>query len=148
MSHDQHDPGRMCGRDPTGRGNDPPRERVVSLADGDAVLPERAQLIREAGLDLRQRESGPLADVALAEIGVDDHGKAFRGSDDLCRLVGAEKVARVHGVEHVARELACKRARLLATAVIERRICVTLEAAVAIPIRLAVPREDQGRHPG
>jgi len=69
--------------------------------------------------------------------------------NDLGRLAGATQVARVHGSEGRRREQGGQLTRLCATSRVQRRVGVTLESALAIPVGLAVASEqDRRRHVG
>ncbi len=69
-------------------------------------------------------------------------------ADDLGRLARPREVARVDRVERLARELVGKPARLLAAVVGERPVSVPLQAALRVPVGLAVPNEKELRHGG
>ena len=88
-----------------------------------------------------------MTDVAFAEQRVDDHRQALAFGDDLRRFVRAPEIARVDPLERLVDEEFGQRARLLAAPLVQRRIGVSLEATVPVPVGLSVAGEDQGRHP-
>src|SRR5204863_6846940 len=61
-------------------------------------------------------------------------------------LLGAPEIARVDGVERLLGELRREAARLFAPGLVERAVGVALEAPVEIPVRLAVPHEEDPGH--
>ena len=76
---------------------------------------------------------------------IDRH--AVRRGDDLGRLVRAPQVARVDGVERRRRaSCSASAARLLAAGLVQRRVGPALPAALAVPVGLAVPCEEDRRH--
>jgi len=99
-----------------------------------------------AAVDLVPREALPGADVDLAQPGFPPDRQSEPCADDLRRLERAAQVARVDRVRRVVRELLAKALRLSAARIVERRIGMPLEAPVAVPVRLSVSREKEGRH--
>jgi 3-oxoacyl-[acyl-carrier protein] reductase len=100
----------------------------------------------EALLDLRSGESRPRADVDLPQARLGNDRDVVGGSDDLSRLLRAPKIAGVDGVDRGGSELLGELDCLPATGLVERRVRMTLEAAVAIPVRLSVAGEEDRRH--
>ena len=138
-----------CSRDdPPHCCDDPLAELVLRLAGLPAVprLVPRLSPIRVALLDLRPGEALPLADVDLAQLAQRDNVGAEARRDDLRCLARPREVARVDELDRLAGELGRERVRLLASRLVERRVGVALEAPLAVPVRLAVPHEEQLRH--
>ena len=69
-----------------------------------------------------------------------------RRGQNLGRLPRAQQVARVDGRDVLAGQPVGKLARLFAARLVERRVGVPLEAALAVPVRLAVSNEQELRH--
>jgi hypothetical protein len=97
-------------------------------------------------LDLAHGQAFPFPDVDLAQARIDLDAEAMRASDDRGRVARAAQVARVHGRDRLVGERCRERARLLASELIQRPVGVPLPATVAVPVGLAVPRQDQRRH--
>ena len=94
--------------------------------------------IGEALLDLSGRQSFPRSEAPLAQPRIDSDLEAQRRRDDVRRLARPGQVTRVDHVD-AAVELLGERAGLLAAEVVQTRVGAPLPAAVAVPIRLAVP---------
>ena len=109
---------------------------------------QRAKPSRVPLLDLRAREPGPRADVDLLQRRVWTRLEVELVGEDGRGLGCAPQRARVRGREAPGAELGCERPCLRPPGVVERRIRVTLEAAVAVPVGLAVPHEDDRRRHG
>src|SRR5829696_3085064 len=117
----------------------------------EMVLPRLAVVVLCAGeplLDLRARESGPGSDVDLAQRGIDDDGDIVRRCHDHGGRVGAAKVACVHGVQPGPAQAFGENPGLRPSCVVERRVGPALEAALPVPIRLAVACQEDRRHEG
>ena len=69
-----------------------------------------------------------------------------RARDDLRRLAGADEVARVDRLELLVGELLGEPSRLPAAVVAQRPVGVALEAAVGVPVGLAVANEEERGH--
>ena len=127
--------------------NDALAELVVRLSVVPAVPVAQPAGIagRESHLHLFPGQPGPGADVDLLER-FDPNGlQPQLRREDLRRLLGATQRARVDGREARAPQLGCQPTNLRSTRVVEWWIRVPLEAVVAIPVRLAVPDQDDGR---
>src|SRR3954468_19275998 len=111
-----------------------------------ARLPVRALAAREALLDLGAGEARPGADVDLPQAGIRDDRDAVGRGDDLRRLVRALQVARVDRVEGHVSQLLGEVARLRTPGLVQRRVGPALPDPVAVPVGLAVPCEENGRH--
>jgi len=125
--------------DPLQGADDPSAVRVTCLTVV-ALVPGKALV------DLLAGQTGPGTNVDLAEAPVRDHRNAVRLGNDQSCLVCPAQVARVHGVERIVGEARRKLLGLSAPALVERRIGPTLEAPVAVPVRLAVPRQEDRGH--
>ena len=130
----------MRARDPLDRREHARQVLLARLAVRAARRRESAPRLLGAG------EPRPRADVDLAQARVGDHRHAVRRGDDLGRLVRAPEVARVDRVERRLAQLLRELARLLAAGLVERRVGPALPAALAVPVGLAVPREEERRH--
>src|SRR5687768_15283460 len=99
-----------------------------------------------AHLDLGIGQSGPAADIDLAQANIGRYRHALALGDDQRGLVRALQVARVDDVDRDVgeprRELAC----LFAPALVELDVGVALPATDPIPLGLAVPDQIQQRH--
>src|SRR4029079_2536033 len=100
-------------------------------------------------LELVDRPALPAAEVPLAQVRVEHDREIEPQRQDLRRFAGAIQVARVDGVDLLALELLGERARLLASALVERRVRLALDPLLGVPVRLAVADEQDGRglHP-
>jgi 3-oxoacyl-[acyl-carrier protein] reductase len=147
VSHDQEGPVRVSADDVVEERLDALAHRLERLgvvrAEAFAGLPATV-LIGKAALDLRCGEALPAAEGALAEARVELDLEPEALGHDLGRLPRPGEVARVDGVDTVERlrELA----RLLASALVQRRVGVTLPATCAIPVRLAVAHDEDRGH--
>ena len=149
-------------RDSGNRGLDPPqrpsvrhhgdslaRVRLDDPVDGtqDAFAVRFGRLAFE--LDVRTLIRGqpfPGAPVLLPQVDIDHDVKAQPSAEDLRRLTGAGKVARVESVDAVSGKPVGELARLAAAVVVQRPVGVALQPAGSIPIRLAVANKKQRGH--
>src|SRR5262245_19402135 len=97
-------------------------------------------------VDLRLREALPRADVDLAKGGLVLDRQPEVCADDPGCLRGAAEVARVDGVEQLSREPLRQLCRLGPTSLVQRRIRMPLVSPLAVPLSLAVARDEEGRH--
>jgi len=147
---DQHGlPGMALG-EPEHGPDDPLAHLFVALAAVPrlAALPPQLKCLRVVSLDLADQSPGPVADIDLAQarVDLDRQAKPFR--DDQRRFVGAHQVARVHDVDAAVDERLRELTRLFAAGVVQRLVRVTLPAAFAVPVSLAVSYEEDRRHVG
>jgi hypothetical protein len=84
-------------------------------------------------------------ELAQTWIAVHREPAAFHG-DDFGRLDRALEVARVHRDDVLVSKLRGESARLLAAALVQRGVRLSLPAALAVPVRLAVTGKEQCRH--
>ena len=151
MRHHQHPlPGMGCC-DLQHSLRDSRRQALETLARGSSEPDVRGQssFRGELLLDLLPGEAREDANVGFSELGSGRHREAHSGGDDLRRLHSPREVTRVHGSEGRRREPLGKLARLCPTNLVERRVGVPLEAPVAVPVGLSVPRQqDRRRHGG
>lgn len=120
---------------------------VAHLLDRLPVSPGRGRSFREARAHFVVGHAFPRTEVAFAELGESRHVEAARIRDDARRLVRAPEVARVDGVDRLLRERLGERVRLRAARVVEGRVGMSLDAAITIPVGLAVAGEkDRRRH--
>jgi hypothetical protein len=87
----------------------------------------------------------PATEVELAQAGVDDDGETELAGQDLRRLARAAQVARVDRVDPCAGKRAREHTCLFAAELVERRVRLALDPAVAVPVRLAVAHEQDRR---
>ena len=123
-------------------------ELLVRLAIRPAAcagLGPEGESVGEPLFDLRGREARPRADVDLHERVSRLDGDVDAGGDDLRGLERAPERARDRRGEALVGERVCERLRLAAAGLVERDVRVALEPALAIPVRLSVPHEDEGR---
>jgi NAD(P)-dependent dehydrogenase (short-subunit alcohol dehydrogenase family) len=100
-----------------------------------------------ATVDLLAGQALPGADVDLAQRRFAAHGHPEARTDDLGRLEGASQVARVDRVWRLVLERLGEALRLLAAELVQRRVGVSLEPAVAVPVCRPMSREEDRRHP-
>src|SRR5436305_703016 len=82
------------------------------------------------------------AEVDLSEPRLDPDLEAVRVADDRGGLLRAPQVARIDRRDRLAGECGCEVGRLAPSELVQRRVGVTLPAAGAIPVGLAVSDED------
>src|SRR6185312_8770595 len=100
------------------------------------------------GLDVGDQPALPLAAPRLREALVHARLEAELGPNDVGRLAGAAQVARVQRAQAERRRLARELTRLLAAAVIERRVDRALNPPLGVGVGLAVAGEpDPLAHP-
>jgi len=101
--------------------------------------------VGEPTLRLRGREARPRPDVdflqAVARLDLEVEAR----SQDPCGLERARKRARVRGHEALLDEALRELARLTAPVLVQRDVGVSLETSVTVPVRLAVPDQDDAR---
>ena len=114
--------------------------RAVALTSAPAC-----ESVAEHTLELVARPAFPGAEVTLAKARVGADWDVKTRCEDLRSLARARQIARVDDVRHVQR--AGELTRLLAAAIVQRRVGVSLPAMVAVPVGLAVANEEQRRHP-
>jgi hypothetical protein len=136
-----HQPRSARGHELVQRVRDPRRERVPRLAVGRR--PRSAAPVRELApllVDLRRGLASPRADVDLAPALVEPPGLDAHQLGGLARpaQVAADDLLRRQPVDHAG-----QRPRLLAAAVGQRRVELSLEALFGVPRGLAVADEDQ-----
>src|SRR5690606_3886785 len=127
------------------RAHGPAVQHVLGLPARWPIAP--FEIARPLGLDLLAGEAGPLAGVALSQVGL-DHDRADTDGlgDDQRRVAGPleiggdDEVDRTHGLRRVL--------GLEPTEVAEWGIGLTLPAAGGVPGRLAVTTEEQMGHAG
>jgi hypothetical protein len=120
--------------DPFQRVQDPLLMRLGRLAgEVDAVA-------------LGRRQPLPGSPVLLAQLGVEGDGEAETPTDDLGRHACPRQVARVDRVERLVRELVGELPRLQPAVVAQRPVGVALQAALRVPVGLAVPNEQERGH--
>jgi 3-oxoacyl-[acyl-carrier protein] reductase len=123
-------------------------ELLIGLAIRPAAragLGPEAESVGKPLFDLRCREARPRADIDLHEPASRLDGDVEPSGDDLRGLERAPERARVRRREALAGKRVCERLRLPAPGLVERDVRVPLEPALAIPVRLSVPHEDEGR---
>jgi 3-oxoacyl-[acyl-carrier protein] reductase len=147
VGHGQDGLVRVPGTDVQQSSNNAPTELLVRLAVVPAVpvLEPACVDVRETLLDLVPRQARPRADVDLLQRFVGNRLDAELRRQDCCGLGGSTQRARVQGREALVAELGRQGSSLRATRVVEWGVGVPLEAVLAIPVRLAVPDEDEGR---
>ena len=128
----------------------PPERRQDSHEHGFVVLPAGRPfaLVEHAGelrIDLRSRETGELAGVAFFQTRIDDHGPdAECGGDDRGGVECPLEVARKDGMEGAR---LVRGAAGLGTAELgERWVGLALPAPDRVPLRLAMPDEEEIQH--
>src|SRR5206468_9161563 len=94
------------------------------------------------------RQTRPVTDVDLAQLAQRRHVEPPTGSDDRGSLPRPGEVARVDGVDRGAGEVGRELLGLHPPGCAERRVAVTLPAAGAVPLGLAMAREENRRHSG
>lgn len=142
MRDDEDAPVRMGVGDPLQRVEHPPGHLVDRLG----VAPWPVCRARMALEHLLVGEPFPGAEVPLTEVADRDDVEAAGLRDDPGGLVRASEVARVDGVEVLAGQLVGEGTRLGAPGLVEGRVRVTLDAALAIPVGLSVAGEEDPRH--
>src|SRR2546430_1265548 len=108
-----------------------------------SVIEPALELLGEALLDLGPRQRLPGSHVDLAEAVDWLRGQAARRSDDLRRLERPPQRARIDRGHLLAGERFRELRRLCPPELVERRIGVSLEAALPVPVCLPVPDEEQ-----
>lgn len=104
---------------------------------------------REPRLDGIVRQSLPRSEVLLAQLDELRHGKPGSRGRDLGGFSRASEIARVHGIEAFACEPFCELVRLRTAFHVERNVGVSLDPAIAVPVGLAMARQqDERRHVG
>ena len=147
VGHGQDGHVRVPGTDAQQSSDNASTELLERLAvvPAVAVLEPAGIAARKTLLDLVPRQARPRADVDLLERGVANRLDAELRRQDCCGLGGSTQRARVQSRETFHAELARQRSSLSPARIVERGIGVPLEAVLAIPVRLAVPDEDEGR---
>jgi 3-oxoacyl-[acyl-carrier protein] reductase len=130
------------------------KDALVGVGAGDFVNrrddPSAVGVVRLAvprppvELVLRQALPGP--DVDLAQPWIDLEWQTEKARDDLARLARSPQVARVHRGDRLAPQRLGELAGLPAAGVVERLVGEALVAALAVPVGLAVAREEDRRH--
>jgi hypothetical protein len=125
-----------------------------------AARPERRvprahlrQLLGPAAGDLRRREPGPRAEVALAQPRVVPRLDAERCGHGARRLARAAEIARHDRLDALPRQRLRQRLRLRPAASGEARVCVPLPEPHRVPGALGVPDQpelapERRRHAG
>jgi 3-oxoacyl-[acyl-carrier protein] reductase len=143
VRNDEHAAVRVLVGDPPQRSEYAVGHRVVGLP----VAPVARAGVRIASQDVLVRQALPAPEVLLAQLRENRHGPAVPLGDDARGLVRTLEIARVDGVEGLVRELVGERLCLRAPGLVHRRVGVTLNAALEVPVGLAVPHEEDRRHP-
>jgi 3-oxoacyl-[acyl-carrier protein] reductase len=145
---DRDSPGGMGGGQLEDGGQDSLAQLLVAFAQLPSVAERDPPGVRVwvTPLDLRSREPLPLADVDFSEPRVGADRQPECPTDDLRRLERTAERAREHRFETLVRQAPGELGGLLAAAVVQRRIGVTLKAVVAVPVRLAVADEQHRGH--
>jgi 3-oxoacyl-[acyl-carrier protein] reductase len=125
-------------RDPLHRG----QHASEVLGPGLAVMVLRA---RETLCDLGPREARPRPDIDLPQAGVRAHRHAVGRREDLRGFARSGQIARVDGGKGRRCEPLGELTRLCPAELVERRVGVSLEAPVAIPVGLSVSRQQNRR---
>lgn len=114
----------------------------------DHALPVRVVglAVPRSPVDFALREALPGTDVDLAEPRIDLERQAEELGEDLAGLAGAPEIARVHGGDRLVAKRRRELPGLTAAGVVERAIGVSLVAALAVPIGLAVANEEDRGH--
>src|ERR671935_154073 len=111
-----------------------------------AVLEPAAELLRKAPLDLVPGQRLPRADVDLAQALDRRRRQTVALGDRLRGLERAQQRARIDGCDLLIRERRGELGRLLPPELVQRGVGVALEAALAVPVGLAVACEKDLRH--
>src|SRR6267142_1230455 len=107
---------------------------------------ESLEFLRKCALDPGKAMTFKNAVVALAQRRFVDDREARRRSDRIRSFARSSRVARIKRVDPLARKTHGQRADLLATGCGERAVrAIALDAARAVPFRLAVADEDEPR---
>ncbi len=102
--------------------------------------------VRVAPADLVSGQAAPIADVHLAQAGVEHGLQPGRGCHDLGRLTRPVEVTRVERVDVKSREPHRQRSGLDATGLVQAGAALTLPAALAVPLGLAVAGNEHANH--
>jgi 3-oxoacyl-[acyl-carrier protein] reductase len=111
-----------------------------------AVAPRSGCGLREALEHLVIEQSFPGAEVLLAEAGMGHDLEAAPVGHHARGFAGACQITGVHDVDRLPGELSGERRGLLEPDLVERRVGLPLDAALPIPVGLAVPHEEDRRH--
>jgi len=131
------------------RGDDACRELLVRLAVRPTGSPRDVGSLREPRPDLVHGHALPVADVDLAESLELLRLEPQLLGNDPSRLARASQRARVDRAQAFGAQDVSELASLPASGLVERSVGVPLEAALAIPVGLAVSDEDdRRRHAG
>ena len=105
-------------------------------------------MLRETPFDLAPGQRLPRADVDLLQPFDRDRGEPVGLRDCLRRLERPLQRARVNRGEVFTSERRCQLCGLLPPELVQRRIGVALEAALAVPVRLPMARQQDLGHGG
>jgi hypothetical protein len=119
--------------------------RLAVVPAGVPLLPARERL-GEPRFRLGAREARPRPYVDFPELGHRPDLEAVPLRDDRGGVPRPREVARVDRGELDVGEPVGEGLRLLAAALVERPVRVSLPAALGVPVRLAVPGEEERRH--
>ena len=100
----------------------------------------------ETLLDFGASQTGPGADVDLAQSRLAPQWDVAAGVDDLGGLGRPPEVARINRVQLQPLERAGQLARLRPAGFVQRRVGVALVPAVPVPVGLSMPHEDELGH--
>ena len=115
------------------------------LVGGLAVAPVAGAGVGEPSQDLRVGQTLPRAEMPLAQVGPEDDLSRVALRHDPRGVARARQIARVDRVEPLGCELVGERLGLGPSRVVQRRVGVPLHAPVAVPVGLAVSREQDRR---
>jgi 3-oxoacyl-[acyl-carrier protein] reductase len=132
----------MCVADPVERVENPPGH----LLDRLGVAPRLSGCPGIALEHLVVRKSLPASEVPLAQVGKRRDLQPARARDDAGRLVGAEEIAGIDGVDPFGGKRLRQRACLGPARVVQACVGVALHPTVAVPVGLAVPGKEDRRH--
>src|SRR5215216_3647920 len=145
---DDEDPAAGVARGELGHTrNDACGHALVGLAVVPACVSVEPPAVggRKARSDLFARQSGPGADVDLAERPDPVERQSVALGDGRGRFRRPAKIARVDGIELGIRELLGEGGGLTVSELGERPVGMSLPSTLDVPVALAVAREENGR---